>query len=122
MLSHYFSKLLKDQGYYSIHIGSEKLDLQTLAVKMLVKGYGIMDEKREGNTVLEVEGIRLLKGRGSEKSDCIFMKGGKNIITDPPEFPKIVIDLGLFNSLTEEENISPTKYDSEHLKEVLVGR
>jgi Trm5-related predicted tRNA methylase len=50
------------------------------------------------------------------------MKGGKNIITDPPEFPKIVIDLGLFNSLTEEENISPTKYDSEHLKEVLVGR
>jgi Trm5-related predicted tRNA methylase len=77
MLSHYFSKLLKDQGYYSIHIGREKLDLQTLAVKMLDKGYGIMDEKREGNTVLEVEGIRLLKGRGSEKSDCIFRKGHK---------------------------------------------
>jgi Trm5-related predicted tRNA methylase len=36
---------MKDQGYYSIHIGREKLDLQTLAVKMLVKGYGIMDEK-----------------------------------------------------------------------------
>jgi tRNA (adenine9-N1/guanine9-N1)-methyltransferase len=103
MLSHYFSQLLKDQGYYSIHIGREKPDLQTLAVKMLVKGYGIIDEKREGNTVLEVEGIRLLKGRGSEKSDCIFRKGGKNIITDPPEFPKIVIDLGLFDSLTEEE-------------------
>ncbi|MEJ2776866.1 hypothetical protein WIW90_11830 [Sulfolobaceae archaeon RB850M] len=45
MLSHYFSQLMKDQGYYSIHIGREKLDLQTLAVKMLVKGYGIMDEK-----------------------------------------------------------------------------
>lgn len=103
MLSHYFSRLLKEQGYYSIHIGHEKPDLQTLAVKMLVKGYGILDEKREGNSVAEVEGIKLLKGRGSEKSDCVFRKGGKNIITNPPEFPKIIVDLGLFDILTEEE-------------------
>ena len=103
MLSHIFVTELKNRGITSLYIGREIPDLQYLAVKMLVKGYGIVEERREGEVVKEVEGVKLLKRVGSEKSDCVFKKGGKNVITNPPEYPKIVIDMGLFNELTEDE-------------------
>ncbi|BCU70187.1 tRNA methyltransferase [Stygiolobus caldivivus] len=103
MLYTYFSSRLRELGYISLHIGRETPDLQKLAVKMLVKGYGIVEERREGIVVKESDGIKLLKSKGSEKSDCIYRKGGKNIIPDPPQYPKVVVDLGLFNALDEEE-------------------
>ena len=103
LLKSLLARELKEMGISSLFIGHEKPSLQTLAVKMLVKGYGIVKGEREGNVVSEEEGIKLLKGLGREKSNFIFRKGGENIIKDPPTSPKIVIDMGLFNELNEEE-------------------
>jgi tRNA (adenine9-N1/guanine9-N1)-methyltransferase len=61
LLKSLLAKELKERGIYSLFIGHEKPSLQTLAVKMLVKGYGIVKGEREGNVVAEEEGIKLLK-------------------------------------------------------------
>lgn len=103
LLKSLLAKELKERGIYSLFIGHEKPSLQTLAVKMLIKGYGIVKGEREGNVVAEEEGIKLLKGLGTEKTGFIFRKGGENVIKNPPTSPKIVIDMGLFNELNEEE-------------------
>ncbi|MEJ2781077.1 tRNA methyltransferase [Stygiolobus sp. CP850M] len=103
MLYTYLLSRLKELGCFSLYIGREPVDLQRLAVKMLAKGYGIVEGEMKGVTVANIDDIRLLKGRGEEISDCIYRKGGKNVLDNPPQYPKIVLDLGLFNRLAEDE-------------------
>ncbi|MBB5255037.1 tRNA (adenine(9)-N1)-methyltransferase Trm10 [Sulfurisphaera ohwakuensis] len=94
---------LKERGIYKIYIGYEKPSLQNIAVKMLVKNYGFVKREISGKRIGEIEGISLYKGKGDEKVDFAFTKGGEKIPIKLPKYPLIVIDMSLFNELDEEE-------------------
>ncbi|BFI74686.1 tRNA (adenine(9)-N1)-methyltransferase Trm10 [Sulfurisphaera ohwakuensis] len=94
---------LKERGIYKIYIGYEKPSLQNIAVKMLVKNYGFLKREISGKRIGEIEGISLYKGKGDEKVDFAFIKGGEKIPIKLPKYPLIVIDMSLFNELDEEE-------------------
>ena len=94
---------LKKNGIDKLYIGHEKPELQNLAIKMLLKNYGIIEAVVLSQKVKEEEGIQLFKGRGEEKVNYIFRKGGKKVELKLPKYPLIVIDMGLFDELDEEE-------------------
>ncbi|QIW23712.1 tRNA methyltransferase [Sulfolobus sp. S-194] len=94
---------LKERGIYKIYIGYEKPSLQSIAVKMLVKNYGFVKREISSRRIGEIEGISLYKGKGDEKVDLVFTKGGDKIPLKLPKYPLIVIDMSLFNELDEEE-------------------
>jgi len=94
---------LKKNGIDKLYVGHEKPELQNLAIKMLLKNYGIIETEVFSKKVKEEEGVQLFKGRGEEKVNYIFRKGGKKVELQLPKYPLIVIDMGLFNELDEEE-------------------
>ncbi|AAY80987.1 tRNA (adenine(9)-N1)-methyltransferase Trm10 [Sulfolobus acidocaldarius] len=102
-LAKVFSQKLRELGISSIYIGHERPSLQSLAIKMLLKNYGLVEERREGMLITQDHGIKLISGKGTETSRYTFRKGGKKVSIHLPEYPKMVIDLGLFEFLNEEE-------------------
>lgn len=98
-----FAEELKKRGIDKLHVGYEKPELQHLAVKMLIKDYGIIERESNGIKIKEEGGVSLLKGHGTEKTRYFFGKGGEKINISPPKYPLIVIDMGLFDSLNDEE-------------------
>ncbi|BFH73932.1 tRNA (adenine(9)-N1)-methyltransferase Trm10 [Sulfurisphaera javensis] len=103
ILGKIFAEELKKKGIDKLYVGYEEPSLQKLAVKMLLKNYGILRRDKEGIKVKEEEGVSLYKGKGGEKVEYVFVKGGEKITFNPPKYPLIVIDLGLFDELDEEE-------------------
>ena len=98
-----FAEELKKIGIDKLYVGHEKPELQHLAVKMLLKNYGIIESEINAKKIKEEEGIQLFKGRGEEKVKYLFKKGGKKVELQLPKYPLIVIDMGLFDELEEEE-------------------
>ena len=98
-----FAEELKKNGIDKLYIGHEKPELQHLAIKMLLKNYGIIEASINAQKVKEEEGILLFKGKGEEKVKYLFRNGGKKIELQLPKYPLIVIDMGLFDELEEEE-------------------
>jgi len=98
-----FAEELKKNGIDKLYVGHEKPELQHLAIKMLLRNYGLIDADINALKIKEEEGIRLFKGRGEEKVKYLFGKGGKKVELQLPKYPLIVIDMGLFNELEEEE-------------------
>ena len=94
---------LKKNDIDKLYVGHEKPELQHLAIKMLLRNYGLIDTDINALKVKEEEGIQLFKGRGEEKVKYLFGKGGKKVEIPLPKYPLIVIDMGLFNELEEEE-------------------
>ncbi|AHC51880.1 tRNA methyltransferase [Sulfolobus acidocaldarius SUSAZ] len=102
-LAKVFSQKLNELGIDTIYIGHEKPSLQSLAIKMILKNYGLVEENREGKLIAQDYGIKLISQKGEEVSRYTFRKGGKKIDLHLPEYPKMVVDLGLFDFLDEEE-------------------
>jgi len=98
-----FAEELKKNNIDKLYVGHEKPELQHLAIKMLLRNYGLIDADINALKIKEEEGIQLFKGRGEEKVKYLFGKGGKKIELQLPKYPLIVIDMGLFNELEEEE-------------------
>jgi len=98
-----FAEELKKNNIDKLYIGHEKPELQHLAIKMLLRNYGLIDADINALKIREEDGIQLFKGRGEEKVRYLFGKGGKKVELQLPKYPLIVIDMGLFDELEEEE-------------------
>jgi len=98
-----FAEELKKNNIDKLYIGHEKPELQHLAIKMLLRNYGLIDTDINALKIREEDGIQLFKGRGEEKVKYLFGKGGKKVKLQLPRYPLIVIDMGLFDELEEEE-------------------
>lgn len=103
ILGKIFAEELKKLDILKLHVGYEKPSLQNLAISMLIKDYGILKRENDGLKVKDEEGISLYKGKEGEKVSYIFAKGGEKIPLPLPKYPLIVIDMGLFNELEDEE-------------------
>jgi len=103
-----FAEELKKNDIDKLYVGHEKPELQHLAIKMLLRNYGLIDADINALKIKEEEGIQLFKGRGEEKVKYLFGKGGKKVELRLPKYPLIVIDMGLFDELEEEEEKKKT--------------
>ena len=101
-LAEELAEALKGKGIESILVDKLEPSLQRIAVKMLVKGYGIITEPGLGRVVAEEEGIKILKPNGEERADVKVVKGAE-IPFVPPELPQFVLDFSLWDEMTEEE-------------------
>ncbi|QGA69305.1 tRNA (adenine(9)-N1)-methyltransferase Trm10 [Sulfolobus sp. E11-6] len=83
--------------------------LQSIAINMfLYDDYGISKKRDYGKIISIEEKIKILKGKGMEITDYVFLKNGEikvpsNIV---PESPQFIIDLGNMDFLLDEEKTS----------------
>ncbi|AAK41347.1 tRNA (guanine-N1)-methyltransferase [Saccharolobus solfataricus] len=82
--------------------------LQSIAINMLLYDYGISKKHDYGKLASVEERIKILKGKGEEITDYIFLKNGEIKIPSYiiPENPQFIIDLGNMDLLQDEEKIS----------------
>jgi len=91
----YLVKFVKELGIQSIF--SHEKNLNRVAIWAERGKIGIVDEKGFGSVVERYRGVKLVRGKGEEKADVKFVRGGSRVdLKIDLEMPKIVIDFGLW--------------------------
>lgn len=98
------AKNLLDQGIDSIYYNvNKKPFLQKIAVDILLKDLGIVEGAYYGFLADDECGIKILKGKGKEKSHFSLAKNGKDILYNFPKTPLFIIDMGFWDRHSEKE-------------------
>jgi len=104
-------KELKEKGYSSVLLlrKIKKINLQSLAVNILLEKGKIIEFEGKGKKVIEENGIKICTKGNEEKVDCAFAKEGKVIVSKEDliekieKYPIFIIDLSFWNLHTEKE-------------------
>ncbi len=104
ILGKILSKNLLNQDINSIYYNVNKRPfLQKIAVDILLKDLGIVEGNYYGFLASEELGIKILKGKGNERSNFSLAKNGKNVLDNYPETPLFIIDMGFWDKHLEKE-------------------
>jgi len=98
----YLVKFARKHGLTAIY--SNEKNLNRTAIWAERGKIGVIHERCFGRLVEEYRGLKLVRGKGKEEADAKFGVGGKRVeLGVKLEFPKFVIDFGLWRYHTQLE-------------------